>query len=275
MFFLKQALYVVGIPIGNIFDFSQRAIFILKNVDIIATEDSRKAGLLLKFLNIKSKLISLNSYNEISLSYFFINNIKNGSSIALISDSGTPLISDPGFFLVELFYKNNLRVIPIPGVSSFLTALSISAFNVDCFIFEGFLPKKDVYKKAYLYQFVSEKKVVIFFETSKRLLSTLLLMKSIYLFNRRVFIVKNLTRLYENILLFELGALDIFLKQNDFLFFDKGEFVLLLEGVDNDFSSFKNCYEFFIEYINKRNSFFYSMSKFSSISRNLFYMYIF
>ena len=146
MYFFKKVLYVVGIPIGNIFDFSQRAIFILKNVDIVATEDSRKAGLLLKFLNIKSKMISFNSYNEIALSNFLLYCIKNNISIALISDSGTPLLSDPGFFLIDLFYKNNIKIIAIPGISSLSTVLSISIFNIYNFIFEGFLPKKKYIK---------------------------------------------------------------------------------------------------------------------------------
>ncbi len=125
MILKNKTLYIVSTPIGNIFDFSQRAIFILKNVDIIATEDSRKIGLLLKFLNIKCKLLSLNNYNEITSTYLIINYINNKKKIALISDAGTPLINDPGFFLINYAYKNKIKIKSIPGVSSLTTILTI------------------------------------------------------------------------------------------------------------------------------------------------------
>ena len=224
----NHILYIVGIPIGNIFDFSQRALFILKNVDIIATEDSRKAGILLKFLNIKNKLISLNIHNEISVSYFLLKNIKNGLSIALISDSGTPLINDPGFFLIKLFCKNNIKISPIPGISSITTTLSISTLDTNKFIFSGFLPKNIIYKKNYLKQFLFEKRTVIFFEVSNRLHNTLLIMHELYFKNRKLLIASNLTKLYENIDSFELKNLHIYLKKNKCSL--NGEIVILLNG---------------------------------------------
>jgi len=229
--FDKNILYVIGIPIGNIFDFSQRAIFILKNVNIIATEDSRKSGILLKFLNIKNKLISLNKHNEIFISYLLLKNIKNGLSIALISDSGTPLLSDPGFFLINLFYKNNIKISPVPGISSITTIISVSMLNINKFIFSGFLPKNLLYKTVYLKQFLFEKRTVIFFDVSNRLEITLSIMKKIYSNNRKILIANNLTKLYEKIDCFELKNLNLYKKKYNSL--ASGEIIILLDGYTN------------------------------------------
>ncbi len=274
MFFLKKTLYIVGIPIGNIFDFSQRAIFILKNVDVIITEDTRKTGFLLKFLNLKKKLISINSYNEKELSFFLISSIKKGLSIALVSDSGTPLISDPGFFFIYLAYKNDIRIMPIPGTSSVSTLLSISPFNINKFIFEGFLPKNKRCKKKVLEQFINEKRTIIFFESSKRLLNSLILMKNLFFYKRRVFIAKDLTKKFESILFFELQYLyKIFNNCSDSIFY-KGEFALLLEGVKE-----KNCFLNFlkneIKEILNRECFLKIILFSFKLNKNLFYKFFF
>lgn len=274
MIFLKNVLYSVGVPIGNIFDFSQRAIFILKNVDIIATEDSRKTGFLLKFLNIKTKLISLRSENEFLVSKFLINKITNGASVAFVSDSGTPLISDPGFFLLDCAYKNNIKVIPVPGISAFLTALSISSFDIENFIFEGFLPKKKSYKEIFLRQFLYEKKLVILFESSKRLLETLCLMSYIFEPNRKIFIGKELTKKFESFLIFEINkAHDLIKCEPDF--FCKGEYVLLLDGVKTIRALKSDFYLEFIDIFVGRKQYFTFIFISSLIAKNIFYDYIF
>lgn len=274
MIFLKKSLYIVGIPIGNIFDFSQRAIFVLKNVNIIATEDSRKTGFLLKFLNIRTKLISLRICNEFFLSQILIDKIKSGISIAFVSDSGTPLISDPGFFLLQSAYKNRIRVIPIPGISSFLTALSISSLFVDHFIFEGFLPKNRVYKEIFFKQFLYEKRSVIFFESARRLLDTLVIMKNVFIYSRKIFICKDLTKRFEFFLHFDFCDLDAIVKCN-YTFFDKGEFVLLLGGVHVDVSSSLDVFSTFINVFIKRERSFECIFIVVILSKNVFYSYIF
>jgi 16S rRNA (cytidine1402-2'-O)-methyltransferase len=147
---ITKIIYIIGVPIGNIFDFTQRAIFILKKSDIIATEDSRKIGLILNFLKIKNKILSINKYNELSMSNIIINYAKNGKNIALISDSGTPLINDPGFFLINHANKNNIKIVPIPGISALTTALSISSIKIQNFNFQGFMPKDVKNKKKIL-----------------------------------------------------------------------------------------------------------------------------
>lgn len=197
MYIFKKSLYIIGIPIGNIYDFTQRAVFILKNVNIIATEDSKKSGILLRFLNIRNKIITLNSYNELSISKKLIELLKKNFSIAFISDSGTPLIKDPGFYLVKLAYKNNIKIIPIPGISSITTALSISIIKPNDFTFYGFIPKNHTQKKSKLLLIKNENKNTIFFETSSRLIHTLTYIKEIIQPNRKILILKNLTKNFE------------------------------------------------------------------------------
>lgn len=274
MIFLKNVLYSVGVPIGNIFDFSQRAIFILKNVNIIATEDSRKTGFLLKFLNIKTKLISLRSCNELLLSKFLIDKIKAGGSVAFVSDSGTPLISDPGFFLLDCAYKNSVTVVPVPGISAFLTALSVSSFNIENFIFEGFLPKKKLYKEIFLKQFLYEKRIVVLFESSKRLLNTLLLMSTIFESKRKVFIGKELTKKFESFLIFDINQVNDFLKTES-KFFYKGEYVLLLDGAKCAMKYKSDIFLQFIDAFVKREKCFTFIFISSVLSKNIFYSYIF
>ncbi|HIH2763117.1 MAG TPA: 16S rRNA (cytidine(1402)-2'-O)-methyltransferase [Candidatus Azoamicus sp.] len=229
MHIFKKSLYIIGIPIGSIYDFTQRAIFILKNVNIIATEDSRKSGLLLNFLNIKNKIISLNSYNELSISKKLIEAIINNSSLAFISDSGTPLINDPGFYLIKLAYKNNIKIIPVPGISAITTALSISIIKSNNFIFYGFMPKKNIQKKLKLNLIKYEIKNIIFFETSDRLINTLFNIQTSLQPNRQILILKNLTKKFEMYLTFELVLLKKIIKKinNN----KKGEFVIIIDGV--------------------------------------------
>jgi 16S rRNA (cytidine1402-2'-O)-methyltransferase len=237
MYFFKNVLYVVGSPIGNFFDFSNRAIFILKKVDFIIAEDSRKIGFLLSFLNFSNKIIVLNVENEKKVCLDLIGYIKNGFSAALVSDSGTPCISDPGHFLIKSAYINKIKVVAIPGSSVVSTVLSICSFNVNRFIFDGFLPKKKIYKEIFFRKLISENRTCIFFESGERLLETLFLMKLIFNPYRLIFIAKDLTKKFESIFFFKLLEFDSnFIKA--FNFFNKGEFVVLLAPLDeNNFIS--------------------------------------
>lgn len=231
MYKFKKSLYIIGIPIGNIYDFSQRAIFILKNVNIIATEDSRKCGKILNFLNIKNKIVSLNDINEISISKKLIDEIKKNSSVAFISDSGTPLISDPGFYLIDLAYKNQIEIIPIPGISSITTALSISIIKSNDFIFHGFLPKNNIQKIYAIKNYLEEVKNIIFFETTERLINTLFIIQNIIQNNRQILIFKNLTKKFEMYISFEIIFLKSFIK--NITNFKKGELIIILSGKNN------------------------------------------
>ncbi|HIH2762188.1 MAG TPA: 16S rRNA (cytidine(1402)-2'-O)-methyltransferase [Candidatus Azoamicus sp. MARI] len=250
MYIFKKTLYIIGIPIGSIYDFTQRAIFILKNVNIIATEDSRKSGILLNFLNIKNKTVPLNSYNELSISKKLIEAIINNYSIAFISDSGTPLINDPGFYLIQLAYKNNIKVIPIPGISSITTALSISIIKSENLTFYGFMPKKQTQKKSILTLIKNEIKNAIFFETSDRIINTLLNIQHILQPNRQILIFKNLTKKFEMYFFFDVILIKKFI--NIINKNKKGEFVILINGTKKNYSNNALCKKI---YINKNNFF--------------------
>jgi 16S rRNA (cytidine1402-2'-O)-methyltransferase len=228
----KKILYIVGIPIGNFFDFSQRAIFILKKSDIVLSEDSKKTNFILKFLNIKNKIISLNIYNEKQLCKYVIQYINLGLSMALLSDSGTPRLNDPGDLLIEEAYNNNIIVKSIPGVSSLTSIISICKFNFKSFIFNGFFPKKLNDKIIFLYKIILETKCVIFFETSKRIIKTLLLIYKILPNNREIFIAKNLTKKFEENFHFKIFDIYKFLTKNYFLL-SKGEFIIIINGFNN------------------------------------------
>lgn len=270
MHFFNNVLYVVGCPIGNFFDFSNRAIFILKKVDFIIAEDSRKIGFLISFLNFKNKILVLNSENEKNICYDLITYIKNGFSAALVSDSGTPCVSDPGQFLINNAYSNKIKVIAIPGASVVSTVVSICYFNVNRFIFDGFLPKKKIYKEIFLSKLIYEYRSCIFFESGERLFETLFLIKSIFDSERFVFIAKDLTKKFEFIFYFKLSDFNIdFLRSNDFS--SKGEFVILISSFNSNFLLNKNFSNSFLLNLSKTDFFFKNLifSSFFKISNYL------
>lgn len=227
MNFNKSTLYIIGVPIGNITDFTQKAIFTIKKVDIIAAETFQKTNILIKFLNInKKKLIIINKLNEISLSYKLINYIKDGKNIAIVSDAGMPLINDPGFFLIKYAYKNNIKINIIPGVSALTAALSASYFDIKTFTFHGFIPKKAENKKIVLETIHLKCTTHIFFESPKRLINTI---NSIYTNTNKenkLLLIKELTKKFTHIFLADLNYLII--KKNLINNFTKGELTLIL-----------------------------------------------
>lgn len=225
----EASLYIVATPIGNLDDITLRAIETLKKVDFVAAEDTRHSQRLMNHLGVTAKLMALHEHNEREKSQTLIDRVKEGKSIALVSDAGTPLISDPGYFLVKLAREQGVRVVPIPGVSAVVTALSVSGLPSDRFVFEGFLPAKLGAKTKRLDTFLYESRTVIFYESPHRILDTLKAMSEVYGADRYLVVARELTKTFETIKGDSLGALLEWAEGDANQ--QKGEFVLLLDGV--------------------------------------------
>ena len=223
-------LFIVATPIGNLDDITFRAVEILKSIDIILAEDTRHSKKLLKHLNIAKPIRAFHEHNEREKTKAIISEIRSGKSIALISDAGTPLISDPGYFLVAQAKKEGLKVVPIPGPSALITALSASGLASDSFTFLGFLPSKQTARVKLLKSLVGRTETSIFYESPKRILATLTDMHSIYGDSREVCLAKELTKVFETI---QTGSIPNLI---DYLTIDqnhqKGEFVILISATD-------------------------------------------
>ena len=166
-------LYVVATPIGNRDDITIRALNILGRVDLVAAENTRHTGRLLAHHNIKGNLISYHEHNEVKRTPELIHRLKTGSSVALVSNAGTPSVSDPGYRLVKEAIANNIKVIPVPGVSAAVAALSAAGLPTDSFIFVGFPAKKKAKRLKQLKELASENRTIIFYESPKRILTFL------------------------------------------------------------------------------------------------------
>lgn len=223
-----MTLYIVATPIGNLEDITLRAINTLKQVDLIAAEDTRHSGLLLQHLAIKAKLFALHDHNEQEKSQLLIEKLKSGLSIALISDAGTPLINDPGYHLVKACRENNINVVPIPGACAAIAALSASGLPSDKFSYEGFLPAKTKARQDYLTTLLDEPRTMIFYESTHRLLDTLLDMQTIWGSDKQIVLAKELTKTWETIVNFSILDLINWLQEDSNR--QKGEFVLIVEG---------------------------------------------
>ena len=223
-----MTLYIVATPIGNLDDITLRAINTLKQVDLIAAEDTRHSGLLLQHLAIKAKLFALHDHNEQEKSQLLIEKLKSGLSIALISDAGTPLINDPGYHLVKACRENNINVVPIPGACAAIAALSASGLPSDKFSYEGFLPAKTKARQDYLTTLLDEPRTMIFYESTHRLLDTLQDMQTIWGSDKQIVLAKELTKTWETIVNFSIIDLINWLQEDSNR--QKGEFVLIVEG---------------------------------------------
>ena len=218
---MAGSLYIVSTPIGNLQDFTKRSIEILKDVDLVAAEDTRVTKKLFNHYNIKNSIISYNDYNENQKYQYLLEVLKSNKDIALVSDAGTPCISDPGYRIVNAANMLGINVVSVPGPSSAIAALSVSGLPSDSFYFEGFLPKKKGRTKRLNYLKQLDCTIVIF-ESPKRLLKTLNDILSI-LGNRVVSLCKELTKLHENV---KLGYLNNIIKEIDLGV--KGEYVVLI-----------------------------------------------
>lgn len=196
----KGSLYLVSTPIGNLDDITLRGLKTLKNVDIIACEDTRRASILLNHYNIKKKLISFHSYNQSSRTSQLIKALAAGKDVALISDSGTPGISDPGSYLVSECIKNGINVSPIPGPSAAISALICSGLPTNGFIFLGFLPRKEGKIRKVLQKFFPLDKTILFYESPNRLLKTLKIIMETLGRDVRCVIAREITKKFEEFL---------------------------------------------------------------------------
>ena len=227
---MTGTLFIVATPIGNLDDITFRAVKVLKSVNIILAEDTRHSKKLLLHLNISKPVSAFHEHNEREKTQAIIGELKSGKSIALISDAGTPLISDPGYFLVVQAKKEGLRVIPIPGPSALITALSASGLASDSFTFLGFLPSKKTARLKLLNSLVSRTETLIFYESPKRILATLSDMYITFGDVREVCLAKELTKTFETIHTDSIPNLIKYLTtdQNH----QKGEFVILISAND-------------------------------------------
>ena len=224
---LKQGcLYVVSTPIGNLGDFSSRAADTLKSVDIIAAEDTRKASILKQHFNITTKVVSYYEHNAQRRIPQLINYLVSGSTVALITDAGTPGIADPGYRLINSCIEQSIAIVPIPGPAAFLAALSVSGLPTDRFVFEGFLPVKKGRKKR-LVNLAGEWRTLLFYESPHRIQRTL---QDLYdhFGNREVVVLRELTKMYEEIIRTTLQDAQQLFEQRK----PKGEFVLVIRGCD-------------------------------------------
>ena len=225
-----STLYVVATPIGNLGDISQRAIEVLSTVDVIAAEDTRHTGKLLSEFSISSKLIALHDHNEDLSTARIIQMLEDGQNIAMVSDAGTPLISDPGYHLVNQCLSKGIDVVAVPGPSSVTAALSIAGMPTNRFSFEGFVPAKTLARREFLTNLKFETRTQVFFESPHRINETLRAMAEIMGPGRQLSLCRELTKTFEQVVLASVGELSTRIGSGDIP--SKGEFVLVLRGSD-------------------------------------------
>jgi 16S rRNA (cytidine1402-2'-O)-methyltransferase len=192
-------LNVVATPIGNLKDITFRAIEMLKAVDLIVAEDTRHCKVLLNHYGITTPALSLHEYNEKEQVQKLVQQLLSGKSLALVSDAGTPLISDPGYRLVLEAQQAGVRVVPIPGACAAISALSVCGLATDKFVFEGFLPVKSAARKARLEQLHGEQRTLIFYEAPHRIIEVLTDMNAIFGADRRAVLAREMTKLFETV----------------------------------------------------------------------------
>ncbi len=223
-------LFVVATPIGNLADLSARAREILSGVDLIAAEDTRHSAALLAQFGITTRTLALHEHNEREKSAELVQRLREGAQIALISDAGTPLVSDPGFRLVRAAREAGIAVSPVPGACASIAALSAAGLPSDRFVFEGFLPAKSAARCAHLQTLVGEARTLIFYESSHRIEECLRDCAGVFGGERHAVLARELTKLYETILDGTLAQLSARVASDADQ--RRGEFVLLVAGAD-------------------------------------------
>ncbi len=222
------ALYIVSTPIGNLGDISQRALDTLAAVDLVLAEDTRRSGRLLGHYGIRTPLMALHEHNERALVDKLSKRLQAGEQMALISDAGTPLISDPGFLLVRELTQQGARVVPIPGPSAVICALSVAGLPTDRFVFEGFLPARAQARETRLQELSRETRTLVFYEAPHRALDTLQALAKVFGPERLATVMRELTKAYETLRHGELQVLSTWLHEEPAQ--QRGEFVIVVAG---------------------------------------------
>lgn len=231
---LLTRLYVVATPIGNLGDISSRAITVLGDVALIAAEDTRHTGQLLKYLGVTTPMMRLDDHSERQSMAKIVQRALGGENVALVSDAGTPLISDPGYLLVNACMEAGIEVVPVPGPSSVTTALSVSGLPTDKFVFEGFLSSKATARREQLKALLGEPRTMVLFEAPHRIGASVKALAEVFGDDRLLCICRELTKTYEQIVSRPLGELVRMLEAGEIP--SKGEFVLVLAGAESDTS---------------------------------------
>lgn len=221
-------LYIVPTPIGNLADISERAIAVLREVQAIAAEDTRHSGQLLQHLGIRNELFALHEHNERQRTEAVMQRLRNGDSIALISDAGTPLISDPGYVLVQHCRAAGLKVVALPGPCAITTALSGAGLPTDRFTFEGFLPAKGQQRRKVLQALLSEPRTMVFYESPHRIVDSLADLSTVFGTERQLVLARELTKQFETYLSGSIAEVQqqVLADSNQ----QRGEMVLMLAG---------------------------------------------
>lgn len=221
----KGTLYIVSTPIGNREDITIRALRTLKEVDLIAAEDTRRTGLLLRHFGIQTPLTSYFEGNELRKKEFILSKLMQGERVALVSDAGTPGISDPGFRLIQTAVEHRIPIIPIPGASAVIVALSVSGLPTDAFVFRGFLPHKTKKRRDLLKDLADIRETLIVYESPHRISETL---KDIYevLGDRKIVLTRELTKIYEEVLRGKVSEIQLQIADRKL----KGEITLVISG---------------------------------------------
>jgi 16S rRNA (cytidine1402-2'-O)-methyltransferase len=218
-------LYIVSTPIGNLEDITLRALRILKEVDLIAAEDTRHTILLLRHFGIQTPLTSYFEGNELKKKEFILSKLKHGDRVALVSDAGTPGISDPGFRLIQTAIENQIPIVPIPGPSAAIAALSVSGLPTDAFLFKGFLPHKSKKRRDLFKQLGEARETLIFYESPHRLSEALDDLLDI-LGDREMALTRELTKIYEEVLRGNVSEIKKLIGERKL----KGEITLVISG---------------------------------------------
>jgi 16S rRNA (cytidine1402-2'-O)-methyltransferase len=224
-FNMKGTLYIVSTPIGNLEDITLRALRILKEVDLIAAEDTRHSLKLLNHFNIRKPLVSYWGEKEKVKAEETLQRLKDGQSVALISDAGTPGISDPGTVLIGKAIEEGIRVVPVPGPSAVITALSLSGFSTEEFTFCGFLPAKETQRRKVLERISLEERTLVFYEAPHRILEAIADIAGM-MGERKVVVIRELTKLHEEVF---RGTVSVVLEGLEHSTI-AGEYVIILEG---------------------------------------------
>ena len=223
-------LYIVATPIGNLDDISRRALDILQGVDLIAAEDTRHSKTLLAHYGINARLMSYHDFNEREIHTDLVERLKNGTSIALISDAGTPLINDPGYRLVKSAHAAGICVVPIPGPSALISAMSVAGLPTDKFIFEGYAPERTVARLRCFESLKSETRTIAFYETPHRIRDFLNDALAVFGPDRPLTLAREMTKKFESI---HSGTIaSVFADLTEQRIPEKGEFVVVIQGAE-------------------------------------------